>query len=143
MARPSGFDPKHLRKQPCGLALRNPREVGDQRNGIAAPVAGGEIAPSAVESVHLEGSEPAIVASRVERDDFRADALAARQKPSQHGRESRQRRTIDFGEVDTAAHESALAGIASGDAGMSSPTLPHSQQDRARFAVGSRAIGAQ
>ena len=83
MTAPPGFHPEHLGEQSRRLALRNVREIGDKANRIAALVAGGEIAPSAVESVHLERAEIAIGPARIERDNFRADTLAARQEPRQ------------------------------------------------------------
>jgi hypothetical protein len=79
MTAPPGFQSEHFGEQPCGFALRHVREVGDKRNGIAALVAGREISPAPVVAVDFERSEPAISAARIERHDFRADALSIRQ----------------------------------------------------------------
>jgi hypothetical protein len=93
-----------LGEQPCGFALRHVGEVGDKRNGIAALVAAREISPAPVVAVDFERSEPAISAARIERDNLRADALASWEDARQHGREGRQRRRVDCGEVDRAVH---------------------------------------
>jgi hypothetical protein len=52
----------------------------------------------------LNESKVLIGATRVERDNFRADALASREDARQHGREGCQGRPVDFGEVDRAVH---------------------------------------
>ena len=45
------------------------------------------------------GRHTAIGSAPIERDNFRADALASGEDTRQHGREGRQRRPVDFGEV--------------------------------------------
>ncbi len=104
IATPSDCDAQHSGEQPRRLALRYVGEIGDKRNRIAPLVARGEVRPFAVVAVDFERSEVAIGPARVERDDFRADALSLRQDARQHGRERRKRGFVDRGEVDWAAH---------------------------------------
>ena len=105
MTTPPDFKPKHACQAPRGFALRDAFEVGDERHNVATLVSGGEIAPTPVEAVDFERSEPAINAARIERDNLGADALASRQDARKHGREGRQRRLIDRGEVERLSPE--------------------------------------
>jgi hypothetical protein len=75
--------------------LRDAFEVGDERHDVAALVPRREIRPTAVVAVDLERAEPAIGAARIERDDFRADALASRRmRASTAGKAARAARLI-------------------------------------------------
>jgi hypothetical protein len=75
MASPPGFDPEHLGEQARRLALGDVGQMGRKADRIAALVAGGEVAPPAVESVHLEAAEIAIRPTRVAGDNLSPTVL--------------------------------------------------------------------
>jgi hypothetical protein len=68
--------------------MRDVREIGDERNRIAALVATGKVRPFSVISVDLERAEMAIGATRIERYNLRADALASGEDTRQDSREA-------------------------------------------------------
>src|SRR5687768_9842290 len=75
-------------------------EESIETDHVAAPVAGGEVGPSAGSQIHLEGAEAAVGAAWVSATRSRPLAPAVRQQAPEEVRKTGERRAVYHIEVD-------------------------------------------